>query len=105
MNARLHRPGLLTADGIRPLLDKKKQLQREAIGKLPEPLVQATVQIAQRLVLKEPARQVLRPRVFALARQVLHELAGKRTKPTDTLVLLLRRSLKQREGGEHGTAG
>lgn len=88
MNAQLHSSVLLPADGIEALLSKKQRIQQEAVGTLPELLVQATVRAAVCLGRKEAPKRVLKPGVFFLARQVLRELARKKGKPSETLMLL-----------------
>ena len=102
MTAQLHRSSLLPVDGLLPLLGKREQVQQEAVGKVPEALVLATVQAAVRLGRKEAPRRVLKPGVFVLARAVLRELAGKKWKPTDTLVLMQRKRSGEPRRTEHG---
>jgi hypothetical protein len=102
MNAPLLRSSLLPADGMGPLLHSKEQIQQEAVGKVPELLVQVTVQAVVRLKRKETPKRVLKPGVHVLARQVLKELAGKKWKPTDTLVLLQQQPAVGPRRREHG---
>lgn len=96
MTAQRSSPGLLPAHGIQQLLAHKRRIQQDAVGHIPEPLVQATVQVVARLT----QGQVLRSNSLRLARQALKELARKRRQP-DTLLLVLKRP-EGHWSAEHG---
>jgi hypothetical protein len=98
MTASQSSSGLLPAHGIHQLLANKQRIQREALGQIPEPLIQATTQVVARLAQKEAARQVLKPGVLYLVRQTLKELCRLRRQDSDTRVLLCPRRADRSEG-------
>src|SRR5262245_2361033 len=103
MIASLHRPRQLPNDGIGALLCQKREVQDEAQGRLSEPLVQATLQTVARMAQTGATQQALQPRIWGLVREVLDELARKRWKPSETLLLLRPGSAKS-GNGRHGTS-
>jgi hypothetical protein len=66
--------GLLPAEGIQRLLARKKFIQQEAQGRIPESLVEVTTRVVARLAHEERLRRVLKPGVFDLVQETLKEL-------------------------------
>src|SRR5262245_51728371 len=95
--------GLVPAQGMQELLANKQRIQQEALGQIPEPLIQATTQVVARLAQKETARQVLKPGVLYLVRRALKELRRSKRHVAETRVLLRPRPA-DRSGGQDGSA-
>jgi hypothetical protein len=103
------RPPLLSPQALHGLQQAKQQIIDAAVGRIPEPLVEATAEAAVRVARKEavPA-EIMSERALELARETLRGLAHEKWKPDTALKLrkilgkpkcVSTRCLRKREDG------
>src|SRR5262245_32667372 len=78
---------LLSPQAMQGLQHAKQQILDSVVGKIPEPLIQATTRVAVGVALGESAATEETERVFELAREILRCLARDKWKPDTALKL------------------
>jgi hypothetical protein len=101
MKSPSHQRGPLPATGIQDLLEQKQAIRKAAEGKIPEPLLQSTIQTVMRLSSRQASGRAP-ARVLCLVRHALKKIAQRKWKP-DTAVLLGNAS-RRKEDNLHGAA-